>query len=483
MILSSADILKILGGSEIIRLSAKLKIVDGKPALSGAEGLFVYIDRFPKTDEFQATWTIYIESDGSEPDDLVLAEIQKLLPSVKITPGLLTTVTTTDFLSGNTQRAPEAPKPVQAKVDLAQYEERFQALVEDVQDQMLLVTSGRAGKDGRDGQDGVDGRDGRDLVATDANLEDLANVEDGIAKERGQVLTWDGEKWTNLFVPQVYSAGGATGGGGTATPSDAVSATVQWKFDNAQLTDQLSDGTFHTDSLEGELVTKIRVSHLTGRNNDITVLIGDLLTQGYDRLYIAQSDDLSQAQLYLITGFAPVTDGTELTVTHLVTAGIEPNFLNNKNYEFYISQSAGAGGGSIISVNGKTGIVVLDAADVGAATVAQGALADTALQPGDNISDLTNDAGYITAAQVPESGISEAPLDGNYYVRSSGAWVNLTDALSTLGVEFTDPVDAGNFTTGLGTAINNQIYDAGNFTDGTSAATGSDTIDGGLTTL
>jgi hypothetical protein len=219
MILSSSDILRILGGSEIIRLSAKLKIVDGKPALSGAEGLFIYIDRFPRTDEFQATWSIYIESDGSEPDDLVLAEIKKLLPSVKVEPGLMTTVTATDFLSANTQRAPEAPKQIQEQVDLTQYEERFQALVEDVQDQMLLVTSGRPGKDGRDGVNGRDGRNGRDIVATETELEDLANVEQGIAKENGQVLTWKDGKWQNLFVPQIVSSisGGGSGVGGTSS--------------------------------------------------------------------------------------------------------------------------------------------------------------------------------------------------------------------------------------------------------------------------
>ncbi|WGL30535.1 chaperone of endosialidase [Synechococcus phage S-CRES1] len=35
------------------------------------------------------------------------------------------------------------------------------------------------------------------------------------------------------------------------------------------------------------------------------------------------------------------------------------------------------------------------------ATKAQGLLADSAIQPGDNVSDLTNDAGYITLAEVP----------------------------------------------------------------------------------
>jgi hypothetical protein len=56
-----------------------------------------------------------------------------------------------------------------------------------------------------------------------------------------------------------------------------------------------------------------------------------------------------------------------------------------------------AGGGAVDSVNGQTGVVVLDAADVGAATTAQGALADSALQSGDNVSELVNDAGYLTS--------------------------------------------------------------------------------------
>ena len=41
----------------------------------------------------------------------------------------------------------------------------------------------------------------------------------------------------------------------------------------------------------------------------------------------------------------------------------------------------GGGGGAVDSVNGKTGVVVLSASDVGAATTAQGAKADTAVKP------------------------------------------------------------------------------------------------------
>ncbi len=226
MILSSADILRILGGSEIVRLSARLSIVDGKPKLSGSEGLFIYVDRFPRVDEFEATWTLYIESDGSEPEDIIIAEIKRVLPSVEVTDGLLTVVTTTDFLSESTQVAPALAKASPSPA-LDNYEERFQSLLEDVQDQMLLVSSGRNGKDGADGAAGADGRDGRDLIATEAELFDLEDVEQGIEMERGQVLTWDGTKWTNLFVPKTLSSGGSivsngtgSGGGIEEAPTD-----------------------------------------------------------------------------------------------------------------------------------------------------------------------------------------------------------------------------------------------------------------------
>jgi hypothetical protein len=47
------------------------------------------------------------------------------------------------------------------------------------------------------------------------------------------------------------------------------------------------------------------------------------------------------------------------------------------------------------------------------ASKAQGSLADTAVQPGDNVSVLTNDSGFI----------GDAPNDGNNYVRNGLAWV------------------------------------------------------------
>ena len=216
MILSSADILRILGGSEIIRLSARIKVADQKPTLSGDDQLFIHISRFPSVAEFEATWTIWLEGDGETA--LVAAEIKRLLPKVELQPGLITTLTTTDFRSEHTQTAPEVAKSQKAQIDTSAFEERFQSLQEGIEDRMLLVSSGRNGKDGRDGVAGRDGRDGKDIDATQTELFDLKDVEQSrIPLKPGQVLTWDGEKWTNLYVRQstTYVCSGSGSGGGS----------------------------------------------------------------------------------------------------------------------------------------------------------------------------------------------------------------------------------------------------------------------------
>jgi hypothetical protein len=76
------------------------------------------------------------------------------------------------------------------------------------------------------------------------------------------------------------------------------------------------------------------------------------------------------------------------------------------------------GGGGVSSVVAGAGIDV-DASDpanpevaLDAASAASLALADSATQPGDNVSSLANDADYI----------SDAPSDGTTYGRKDGAW-------------------------------------------------------------
>ena len=169
MILSSANILEILQGSAVIRMAAgEIRIVDKKPIASGREGFYVYIERYPTVEEFEATWKIWIESDGSEPDDLLLAEMRQLLPNFTFRLGLIIEATVRDFKSEKTEVRPapqQAPVVMPPSGWMDGIEKRFEALAEDLQDRMLLVNSGRPGKDGErgpEGRPGAPGRDGRD---------------------------------------------------------------------------------------------------------------------------------------------------------------------------------------------------------------------------------------------------------------------------------------------------------------------------------
>lgn len=91
------------------------------------------------------------------------------------------------------------------------------------------------------------------------------------------------------------------------------------------------------------------------------------------------------------------------------------------------------GSGGVDSVNGQSGVVVLDAADVGAATAAQGALADSATQPGDlatvattgNVDDLTGFPGGTTHF-LRADGTFAAPPSGG-----SAVWGGITGTLSS----------------------------------------------------
>lgn len=73
-----------------------------------------------------------------------------------------------------------------------------------------------------------------------------------------------------------------------------------------------------------------------------------------------------------------------------------------------------------------------DSADY--ATAAQGALADSALQSGDNVSELTNDAGYLTDALQSGDNVSELVNDLGYLTATTGqkkaARQTLTDGAS-----------------------------------------------------
>jgi|14BtaG_2_1085337.scaffolds.fasta_scaffold00355_14 hypothetical protein len=405
MILSSADILRILQRSTIISGSARISIVDNNPALSGKEGLFVYIERFPSVEEFEVTWRIWIESDGSEPDDLVIEEMKRLLPRFKIRPGLLIEASVTDFKSRNTEVRPEAPS-TQPSVELAnKVEKRFADLTQEIQDRMLLVNSGRSGSDGIDGKDGLPGpagppgRDGKDLLVTDAVLNDLNDVEiaDTIPLKKSQVLTYDGSRWTNLYIPRLTSSSG--GGGSSTVITGGSGTTIAWIEHDE--TGEPHNRKFHVNNTDITLVTEIHVSKTNQAGNDVELLLEAILPIS-GQIYLTQVSDPSQAHLFSITSYSETTDGFLLVVAHVETPGPESALIENQAYNFLFLSSSSVSGG-----------------------------------------------------------IPEAPQDGGYYVRRNGQWVNLSVAL---GAFDNRDFDGGNLTTGTSDSIDNAPLDGGDFT-------------------
>lgn len=112
-----------------------------------------------------------------------------------------------------------------------------------------------------------------------------------------------------------------------------------------------------------------------------------------------------------------------------------------------VRDNGGGGGGAVDSVNGQTGDVVLDADDVGA------------LESGDNISLLTNDAGYLATVASDSSltgnGTAGSPLSvvgGGGAVDSvngqTGVVVLDADDVGALATVATDATLTGDGTTG-----------------------------------
>lgn len=475
MIRSSADIAHILGGSPVIRISAQISIVEKKPLASGREGLFIYIEKYPTIDEFEATWSVWIESDGSEPDDLVFEELKRLLPNFEYKLGLIIEGSTTDFKTESTE---EKPKPVKIPEVapptgwMSQVNKRLEEFHQDIQDRMLLVSGrmGPAGQDGKDGRDGLpgapgrDGRDGKDMLATEAYLDDLKDVgiQSKIPLQKGQVLTYDGVEWTNLFVPQLLSTSGGGGGGESSTVTPSPGTGIQWRYHSRTNETEPDPKDFHADNDSAELITLFHVSKTSYHGNDVELLTRELLDLS-TRIYIEDRSNPSIHHLYTIDSYVETTGGYEISVTHVDTAGTEVDFVQPDVYTFTFL------GAQVPADEVPSTIDDLD--DVDTSTVVP-TVGQTLVW--DGVNWVPGDG---------SEGIGEAPIDGHFYVRQNGQWIKLEDALAHLAIgdggQFSPFGDGGNFTTGYAGTAYDGIIDGSDLTGNTTDAPDDESYDGG----
>lgn len=144
---------------------------------------------------------------------------------------------------------------------------------------------------------------------------------------------------------------------------------------------------------------------------------------------------------------------------------------NGTNWLDALAQGAIYTGGTGIDITGTT--IAVDFDDV--ATAAQGDLADSAIQPNDNISDLTNDAGYITGITSSDvtTALGYTPYNST---NPSGYQANVIESIKVNGtaqtitskaVDITVPVNASDvnalpdttkYGATLSLSINNTTY-------------------------
>lgn len=132
--------------------------------------------------------------------------------------------------------------------------------------------------------------------------------------------------------------------------------------------------------------------------------------------------------------------------------------------ELILKQAVLVSGTNIKTINSTT---ILGSGDLAVATAAQGALADSALQSGDNISLLTNDAGYLVSVNWDDIGGTQSDVNVSGFTNDAGYLISYTetDTLSDVtgrGASTTDSVtstvtgSSENITlagTGSGTAL------------------------------
>jgi hypothetical protein len=145
------------------------------------------------------------------------------------------------------------------------------------------------------------------------------------------------------------------------------------------------------------------VQSVAGKTGVVTLVKGDVGLGNVDNTSDLNKP-ISTATQTALDLKAPLASPALTGVPTAPTATVGTNTTQLATTAFVVAEvAAGGGGGAVDSVNGQTGTVVLDPDDLDDsattnkfATAAELGLIGTATQPGDNISTLTNDSGYIT---------------------------------------------------------------------------------------
>lgn len=182
--------------------------------------------------------------------------------------------------------------------------------------------------------------------------------------------------------------------------------------------------------------------------NDLSGQIEDLETVVADN-YTALENDLTSLSATVDNNYSELSNrlsNDEQTTSDLIET-VADNYteLNGK-----ISDNSDDISNIQNTINSYGDIVSYNATDF--ATASQGALADTALQSGDNITELVNNAGYITSADLPtlEDLTTQAQMNA---INSGATSVNIAQIASNTQAISTETLNRQNADNGLQSQI------------------------------
>lgn len=175
---------------------------------------------------------------------------------------------------------------------------------------------------------------------------------------------------------------------------------------------------------------KIILTLQNGNTTDIPIgdLISGLQTEitSNNKLDSDLVDDINQINKFVTTTEKSTWNNKQDTISDL--ASIRSNATNGQNAYTTIQNY-----GNIVTHNTNE-----------FATATQGGKADTALQPNDNISELTNDVGYITSASLPT--VNNGTLDIQVNGTSVGTFTANQSGNTTANIVVPDSATWGNIT-------------------------------------
>src|SRR5210317_1399229 len=207
---------------------------------------------------------------------------------------------------------------------------------------------------------------------------------------------------------------------------------------NSDETIQIVGGTNISTSLTEGVITVTSPSNLSQFTNDVGFITANSLPDTFN--FKVGADD-STARNVSLGEQVNFLGGGEVTTTSDAEGNITVSFTQDKTWGVITGTPTTLAGYGITD----------------AATSAQGALADSAVQPGDNVSTLVNDAGYITNADIfkfniaaDDSTTREVTKDETVKFIGGGDITTASDAEGNVTISYTTPTNISSFTNDIG---------------------------------